>query len=153
MEKYEEFFIIAKEKIQVADHMITMTFPLVKDPKILFLSLQNIFLSMTSAIKGILTYERLNKRIPPYSDTFEGRILALNDCSTRYGITKKHIAIVRNIRDIITEHQQSPVEFTRDGKFVICSPTYKMKILSLEELKAYIRDARLFVHTVSAKII
>ena len=64
MEKYEEIRDKAIKNIKIADHMLTQTYPLVKDPRLLLTVLENVFLSLTNAIGALLYFERLYKRVP-----------------------------------------------------------------------------------------
>ena len=65
MEQFQESRDNAKKKIQIADHMLGVTYPLVKDTKLLVVIMENIFLAYTNAMAAILYHERLFKRIPP----------------------------------------------------------------------------------------
>src|SRR3989338_261446 len=73
MEKFQESRERARRNIQLADHMLTQTYPLVKDPKLLLAVIENIFLALTNAMASVLYYERLFKRIPPFHDNFESK--------------------------------------------------------------------------------
>ena len=44
MEKFQELREISKKKIFLADHILTQTYPLLKDPKLLLATTENIFL-------------------------------------------------------------------------------------------------------------
>src|SRR3989338_5812338 len=112
MEKYEELMDIARKRVQVADHMLTMTYPLVKDPKLLLAVMENIFLALTNSIGALLHYERIYKRVPPFQDTFASKFnLFQNKCSQRYSIDNEHLMMIQEIKDMILQHKKSPVEF------------------------------------------
>jgi len=63
----------------------------------------------------------------------------------RLNIDKKYIKLISEIKDIIIEHKKSPVEFERNNKFVICSSTYRMRTISIDEIKKYITETRMFI--------
>jgi len=146
MEQFQEAIEKANQKLKIADHMIFMTYPLVRDNKLLLSIIQNIFLALANAMSSILYYERLFKRIPAFNDNFDAKFTVFRTkCVDRLHIDKKYIKLISEIKDIIIEHKKSPVEFERNNKFVICSSTYRMRTISVEEIKKYITETRMFI--------
>jgi hypothetical protein len=153
MEKYEELRDIARKRIQIADHMLTMTYPMVKDPKLLLAVVENIFLALTNSIGSLLYYERMYKIIPPFQDTFVSKFNMFKQKSVRrHNIGEDMVLLVQEIKDIILQHKKSPVEFTRNDSFVICSEDYKMKTISLEKMKNYILRSRALMQQIEGII-
>jgi len=146
MEEFQQLKEIAQKKISLADHMLTMTYPLVKDTKLLLVVLENIFLAMTNAMGSVLHYERLFKRVPPFTDNFENKFSLFKEkCVTRYNINPEYTKLLREVKDIIVQHRKSPVEFVRKDRFVICSDNYKIKTVSIDQIKEYISRAKSFI--------
>ena len=146
METYEEARGKAKRHIKIADHMLTQTYPLVQDPKLLVAVMENLFSAMDSSMSAILYYERLFKRIPPFHDSFDSKLNIFRArCIRRYNFSTDYIILIQNIREILKEHKESPFEFSRKGRFVICSDNYRMKTISVDKMKGYIRQAKDFV--------
>ncbi|MCP3686213.1 MAG: hypothetical protein GY861_26500 [bacterium] len=126
-----------------------MTYPLVKDNRLLLAILENIFLGFTNTMSMILYHERLFKRIPPFHDNFESKMHLFNEkCVTVYKLDKNYMTVMREIKDLIVEHKKSPIEFTRKDTFVICSEDYKIKTLSVDQIKKYIQQAKTFFREV-----
>jgi hypothetical protein len=149
MEKFQEARDKAVRNIKIADHMLYVTFPLVKDTKLLLAIIENIFLAYTNAIAAILHYERLFKRIPPFQETFESKFNMFKEkCVARYNIDRKYAIEMQNIKEIITEHRKSPVEFKRGDRFVICSERYNIKTISVNDIKGYLSKAKLFIEAI-----
>ena len=71
----EEKFILslerAKHQLKTADHLVYMTFPLVKENKLLLKALEEIYQSLINTINAILQYEYAYKRIQIYTDAKE----------------------------------------------------------------------------------
>jgi hypothetical protein len=63
----------------------------------------------------------------------------------RYNINIEYITLIQDIRNILAEHKKSPVEFRRNDKFVICSDTYRLKVISIDNIKGYIEKAKGFI--------
>ena len=146
MERFQEARDKAKKNAQIADHMLYVTFPLVKDPKLLLAIIENIFLAYTNSIAAILYYERMYKRIPPFQENFESKFNLFKErCITRHHLDKSYIIEIQDIKDIIIEHKKSPVEFKRGDRFVICSDNYRIKAISVNDIKKYLEKAKVFI--------
>lgn len=145
MEKFQEARDKAKRNLQIADHMAYMTYNLVKDPKLLVVVMENLFLSLTNAISSVLHYERFFKRLEPFPENFEAKFAIFQDCAVKYSIDKSYLSMIRDIKEFIYEHKRSPVEFTRKDRYVICTDNYKMKAISLDQIKKYILLTRSFL--------
>jgi hypothetical protein len=146
MERFQEARDLAIKKIRVADHMLVMTYPLVQDPKLLLAILENVLEGLTYGMSAILYYERLFKRIPPFQDEFDSKFnMFKSKIVNKHNIDKGYIRLIEELREIIKEHKKSPIEFARKDKFVICSPTYKLKTVSIKEAKDYIAKSKQFL--------
>ncbi len=147
MEKFMECRDRARNNIRIADHMLTMTYPLVQDPKLLLAVLENIFLSLTNAMASVLYYERVFKRVPPFHDTFESKFsLFKAKIVPRNNIDLGHVRFIAEIKELVQERKEASVEFSRKGKFYIASDSYKMKSLGPNDLKKYLQKAKTVTH-------
>ncbi|MCH8329482.1 MAG: hypothetical protein IIB81_03760 [Nanoarchaeota archaeon] len=150
MEKFQELRSAANKKLQLADHILTMTYPLVKDPHLLLSSIENLFLAFSYGMGSVLHYERIFKRVPPFSDNFASKFELFRDkCAKKYDIDSEYLKIIKDLRDIIIAHKKSPMEFSRNERFVICNGDYRTRIISPNEVKSYVQKAKLFIKNVS----
>ena len=153
MEKFRELIDAANKKLKLADHILTMTYPIFKDPGLLLSSIENIFLAFTYGTSSLLYYEKVFKRIPPFPDNFESKLELFRDkCLKRYGIDYGYIKIMQEIKEIIIAHKKSPVEFKRKEYFIICDGDYRMRAISANIIKDYVGKAKLFIKNISAII-
>lgn len=130
-------------RIQVADHMLTMTYPLVKDPKLLIAVLNNLVQSMDLSMQRTLRQEG----IPHTDDT---RLTAYKRYIARKrGVPQETLRAYEEMTATLTEHDKSPVAFRRNEKFVICNEGYKLRTLTPETTKKFITLAKTF-HQVNA---
>lgn len=148
MEKFQEYRDKAIRHLKIADHMFVITYPFVKDPKLLLTVLNNIFESIHCTIGSLLHYERLFKRINLFGDGFEEQAILFKQLAKQKNINPAYIHLIDEIREIISEHRKSAVEFARKEKFVICSDDYKMKTVSLDSIKKYIAQTKLFIEDI-----
>jgi len=146
MEKFEEARDKAIKNLKIADHMLTQTYPSVKDPKLLLAVMENLFLSLTNAMGAILHYEVIQKRINQFDENFESKynIFKLK-VAPGYKINKDYVKLVGDVKNIVIAHKKSPVEFARKDAFVICDDNYAMRALSANEMKAYVEKTKGFV--------
>lgn len=150
MEKYQKSDLEAKKYIKIADHILTITYPLINDPKLLLAVMENIFLALAKTLGALLYFERLHKRIPPFHDNFESKfnMFKLN-VANKFNFSKDYIHMLEDMKNIIVQHKKSPVEFVRKDVFVICSDNYNMKTLSIKEMKKYVAKAKVFIADIS----
>lgn len=139
----------ARRKVGVADHILTQTYPLVKDSKLLLAVLQNVYEAVDAGILAILMHEHEKRRVPTMGETFEGRLaLFQRHIMPKQPMPKEFLRFVGEVRETIHDHKQSPMEFTRKNQFVICSDSYRLRTLSESRLKQYVQQTRIFVRTV-----
>jgi hypothetical protein len=146
MEKYEQSLESAKKNLQLADHMLNVTYKVVNDPKLLLSIIGRISTALNNNLAFILHYERLYKRIPPFKEDFESMFNAFKlRVTKRYNINIEYITLIQEINEILKQHKNSAVEFRKDNKFVICSDKYRLKIISVDHIKRYINKAKVFL--------
>lgn len=141
----------AKKHLQIADHMLTMTYPIVNDPKLLLSVLENLNLSLSSAVSCILSYERELKLIPPYHDSPEGRLEVFKQkIVEKYKISKDQVKMIEDIKELVQYHKESPTEFSKKDEYVICTDEFnRIKTINVKEMKEYIAKAKLFIGEIS----
>ncbi len=150
MEKFQEQREKSKKTIRIADHILTVTYPLLKDPKLLVSATKNIFLAAEQAMDSVLEHERLFKRIPAYQDNFESKFRVFREkVVPRNNLNPEHAKMMMELKDILIAHQKSPMEFSRKEKYVICSDNYDLKTLSEKDLKKHLGNAKIFIEQAS----
>ena len=81
-----------------------------------------------------------------FQDTFVSKFTMFkSNCANKYKIDQDYIKMVQDIKEIIIEHKKSPVEFSKKDRFIICSDNYQMKTVSVDQLKNYLKKAKLFI--------
>jgi len=121
MEKFKELREQARRNIKVADHMITMSYPMFKDPKILVSAVNSLHQAAENSMTSILEYEKLFKRIPPYHDSMDIKAKLFKEkVMPRYKLNEKHNKTIRILIELSKAHKESAVEFPRKEKFVMC---------------------------------
>ncbi len=138
----------AKQQYDAAFHLLKVTFPLVKDPKLLLGVVHNLFASMEATMDAILAYERQLRYIPSYQEDFQSRFnLFRLRCLKRNNIPTEYPMLMQELQEILALHKKSPMEFQRGNSLVICDRNYLLKTISLRELQQYVEQAKGFLDT------
>jgi hypothetical protein len=146
---HKEIFRNAVQSIKRADHLTYMTLPLVKDNKLILSILENIHISLIRGMDTILEYEREYKRISPLPQNFNSRFEIFRDkLINKFNFTNIEVGLIKTLKDTIEAHKNSPVEFSRPDKFVICNENFRVKSISVNEIKQYILISKGFLRKV-----
>ena len=145
----DEHKVLAKEALQLlntADHLAYMTYPMLNDPKLLITISQNLYNALIKAVDSILYYEVMYKRIPNFRNTFEDKMHVFREnCLEKYRLDRNGFWVLKDLKEILDEHNKSAVEFRRRDSFVICSDNYRLKTLNLAKVKDFIHKSKPFI--------
>ena len=145
METVLELRQSANKNLRIAEHMLTVTLPLVQDSKLLIGIAENVFLGFSNTLSALVYYERKYKRIPPYHDNFDSKHRMLNaKIIPRYGLSKEYAVSMVKIKEIVAKHKKSPMAFAKKDKFVICDDGYQTETLTAQKLKYFLDTAKRF---------
>ncbi len=142
MDKFFENLQEASKIIFTADHMLYVTFPLIKDKQLLLKILLDTKIAISKCINSILQYEYLYKRIKLYNNpktnfkTFEEK------CAKKYNITEQEIKLILELFNIMEEHKKSSMEFMKNGKIIILSQSLQQKTITIEKIKEFLTLAK-----------
>jgi hypothetical protein len=142
MEKFLLSLDSASKLLKTADHMTYITFPLVKEKRLLIKILDEIYTAMLNVINAILQYEYAYKRIVLYKDAKINFRTFREKCAPRFNINQDEIAKIMEIFRVIEKHKQSPMEFIRKDKLVILSDNLHTDTITLDKLKEYLIVAK-----------
>jgi len=135
----------AKRMYETADHLTYVTFPVVNEIRLLATITENLHTALVHGMNAVLQYDRLYKRIPPLNSDFNSRFEVFKTkCVPRYNLDRSVILLIQDLGEIIEKRKESPMEFQRKDKFVICSHDYRMKTLSLSKVKEYLAQSKPF---------
>ncbi len=153
MDSFVAAWEAARQKARVADHILTQTYPLLKDPKLLVAVLQNLVEAVDKGLHALLAYEHAMKRFPPPGETFESRLTAFrHHLAPRYGVPRELLRFISELQETVKEHRESPVEFVRKSKFVICDNNYRLRTLTEQGMKEYVRKTKEFLELMGGRL-
>ncbi|MGA2130558.1 MAG: hypothetical protein ABSG05_03030 [Candidatus Pacearchaeota archaeon] len=142
MEKFLESLEEAEKTMKTLDHMVYVTFPLIKDKRLLLKVIQEIKKSVTDCITAILQFEYLFKRVNLSRDPKENFKTFTEKCAPKYGIDKNELALIFELFDFVEKHKASPFEFIKGEKVVILSESMNQTTLSLDKTKQFLNMAK-----------
>ena len=146
MEKFQSLRQESLKKYRVADHILNVTYPLLKDTKLLLGVTDNLFLALTTAMSSVLYHERIFKLVPFFEDSFESKFNVFRHrCVPRHKINSEYIDLIQDLQEIISLHKKSPIEFRRKDRFIICNKNYQMRGITTNQLKTYLQKTKEFL--------
>lgn len=142
MEKFLQFLQDAEKNIRTLDHLIYVTFPVVKDKRLLLKIIIETKTAITDCINAILQYEYLFKRIKLYNQPQTNLKTFIEKSSKRYNITNREIKLILELFKLTEAHKKSPMEFVREGKIVIMSEKFQPHTITIEKTKEFLAIAK-----------
>lgn len=142
MEKFFQYLEDAEKTIRTLDHLVYITFPIVKDKRLLLKIILELKLSIANCINAILQYEYLYKRIKLYQDPKTNLKTFEEKCSPRYSITQEEIQLIKKLFSLAEAHKKSPMEFVKEEKVIIMSEQFMPRVLTIEETKKFLTLAK-----------
>ncbi|MBI4981122.1 hypothetical protein HZC30_06220 [Candidatus Woesearchaeota archaeon] len=148
---YHELLARAVQQHHVAVHLLTVTFPLAKEPKLLLGITFNLTSAMEYAIEALLAYERKLGLISAYAEEldFKGKLRLFKErCMVRNKIPVKYLHLLSQMHHLQQLHKTCPTEFQRGNKLVMCTSRYEMHTVSINDIKNYVSETREFVEMI-----
>lgn len=148
----------AEKALRTADHMIYITYPLIKENKLLKSILEQIKNITEDIATAVLYYEWSFKRISQpdqisiVSSEHNKNIELFQKCSKRYDITDQEIKQLKELLNMLIKYKKSTIEFTRKDKLVLMSNNSRTESISLEQLKTHLNFLKIILNKTKSKI-
>src|SRR3989344_5935521 len=149
MDVFKTYLKESARHLQIADHMIYVTLPIVHEKRLLLKVLEEIYKSVLNSLYSLLSYEQALGRIggsDEGGDVIE-RLLIL----AKKDLSGEHIKKIKEIVVLHQKHTQSAMEFIRREKVVIMSERLSVEGFDLRRIKEYLLVAKELFLTVSKK--
>lgn len=154
MEKIRDAAVQANNFFRVADHLAYVSYPLLRDNKLLLVIAKNLYMAGVRGMDAVIYRERFYKRIDVLPSELDLRIRVFEiEIAPRLNIKPNVAKAVKELRFILNEYKESPVAFSRKDNFVICNKDYSLvKTVDVQMLKSYILVMREFLHLVNGLV-
>jgi len=138
MEKFLEYLSESKRIIKTCDHMIYVSFPLIKDKRIIIKVLIELKKSLAFIINAILQFEYIYKRIKLSKNAKTNLQTFINKSAIRFNIEKEEIKKILYLFEIVELHKASAMVFPKEDKIVILSENMNKEIITSEKIKEFL---------------
>ena len=137
MEKFADLLNKAEQSLRTADHMVYITYPLLKENRLLKKILEEIHKGTANVVSAILNYEYTFKRIELHNQA-DINFEIFRRRASRFDIKPEEVEIIYTIFSLMEKHKESTFEFSRKDKFVMMSNNLHTESVDLEQLKKYL---------------
>ena len=134
MEKFQASRSRASSKLALTSHMLTQTYPSLKDPKLFAAIIENLFNVVEFSIDSVLEYELLFKKIPSYNTSFQGKVSAFQKCSDRLGFDKEMFSVFNSLLELKKISSKELSSFA-EGRVSFIDDDLRAKTITLSEIK------------------
>lgn len=142
MQKFIEKLDEAEKNLRAVDHMAYVTFPLIKDKRLLLKVILEVKSVVSSCINVILKREYVYKRIQLFHDTDENFRTFADRVALKYGIEASELRGIRELFDFAERHRRSSMEFMKGESLVILSENMIPTTVNLEKAKQFLNLAK-----------
>src|SRR3989338_7147143 len=111
----------ALQQYEIAKHLMTITYPLMKDSKLL--------LAINANLKNAVDHALMALHKPATTDKNVPAILE------KYNLPPEFSELIAELNEIKNLQQKSPVEFSRKDSYILASREFKLKAVSPQETK------------------
>jgi hypothetical protein len=147
--KYQEKLNAANKQMQNAQYLLDHTYKLANDPKVLMSVLIKVNEAYSLAIASLIYRDKDVKLISNFHDSEKSRMdLFTRKCVKRYSFEKQDVSTINELKEIIEDHKNSSVEFSRKKELVICDSKFKFKKVSIDTVKKFMDAAKSFVYKI-----
>jgi hypothetical protein len=128
----------AEKKLKTIDHILYVTFPLLKDKKILLKTMVETKIAINNCINSILQYEYIKERINLSDNPKQNLKIFIDSCAQRYRIEPSEIKKILDLFELVEKHKKSSFEFVKENKIIILSESMQSQSLTLEKAKEFL---------------
>lgn len=149
MENFIEALNSAEQRIKTADHIIYITYPLIKEKRLLKKIIEELYESANSIVNMILSYEKFYKRI----DHNEAPLTTFKEkCASRFNISPQELQTILELFSLAEKYRDSSIEFVRKDKLVIMNDNLRTESIGLDALKRYLSVIKILLQKTKVKI-
>lgn len=131
----------ADKKVQIANHLIYVTFPLIKNKRLLIKIIQDIKTAVLNCVNSILQYEYIKKRIKLTKEPLENFKIFSEQCAPRYNISDYETKQILELFEIARKQEQCSMEIMKNEKVILLSKNLTPEFITIETAKKYLQLA------------
>ncbi|MEM3127077.1 MAG: hypothetical protein QW331_03355 [Candidatus Woesearchaeota archaeon] len=125
--------------LQAAHQILTTSYPVLKEEKLLLVALNHLFLSFQDGLQILITAKH---------DVASPSIPTMRKYVRKHSLSPLSLIAFQQIQELVRLHKQSPVEFSKNDNFVICSTNYELSVLTQEKLQEFLLILEQFLNSI-----
>jgi thiamine monophosphate kinase len=146
MEKYHELINKAQKEIDSSDHLLFVTYNIVKDSKFVFSVTNKLIDAVKYALEALLEFERKSKLIEPYPKQFNFMVQTFkNKVSERREFDVRTTNFLNKLVTMEQTIDTSSLHFRRGDTYVLADEDFGTQSIELQTIKSYFSSAQEFV--------
>jgi hypothetical protein len=149
-QRFEELAGLAKKEIELADHLLYVTYQMINEVKFLLAITNHVVNAASAALEAILEFEHYWKRLDAFPRSFAYEISIFKQkIEDKYGFDPKFVRLLRKLLEVKKFDKESIVKFKRGNKYILTSGEYSsITVLDVESVKRYSNLTKTFVKRV-----
>ncbi len=151
VDNVSELFNKAERSLKTADHMVYITYPLIKENRLIKKILEDLYESASATVQAILSYESAYKRIT-LQDSKTNWAIFKEQCAPRFNIEMPELQVLFELFSLAEKYKSSSMDFIRKDKLVIMSDSLRTESVGLEQLKKYLNLIKVLLLKARIKI-
>lgn len=132
---YKSYFEKAQKSLKSADHLAYITYPLLKDARLLKKIIEDIFDCLDNLVKTAVEYDYLNKKIGKYGDDKINRQNFLKKSSLRFGLNQQEVDKISLLLELMDKYRGTSFDFIRHDKLVMMADNLRTEIITFNDTK------------------
>jgi len=151
MKEKEEIIELIKESkrnIKVADHIVNVTYKVIKDEKLLINVLRKIRVAIRLIIKAFILVEKSKKKLVAidFDKDAERAISTFKiKVAPKYGIEKKFIRLITVVEEMLHTYEKSSLNIVKNNQIYIAQEDYTLRVINQNDVKKYINITKDFI--------
>lgn len=144
-DKYLELVREANKYFDISDHMLTITYPLVNDTKIILTVVDNLYKALINGIDALISHSYYYKKVSGCPSDVEGKIEMFKQLAEKSGFNRESFILIKDLKVLVEHRKDSPMEFSRGGSHVLADRNYRLKMINLNKAKSFVQEAKVFI--------
>ena len=146
MENYHELINKAQKEIDSSDHLLFVTYNIVKDSKFVFSVTNQLIDAVKYALEALLEFERKSKLIEPYPKQFNFMVETFKKkVAERREFEEKTLTFLNKLVTMEQTIETSSLHFRRGDTYVLADEDFGTQSIELQTIKSYFSSAQEFV--------
>lgn len=143
----------ALKYIRSADHLLTMTYPLVGDKKLLINVILSLKEGVVHTINAVLYYEYLYKRVNLYKEPRENLRTFKQKCAKRFGLSEENVHSLLDLLSLAERCSKGQFNLLKGENIIVLSEDMERSIFDERMAKDFVSLAKKFYRAVEKVIL